>query len=94
MARLNMCLFENLPYVGDESGLCHLFAGKVNAHEQGAIRRRLPLPLTELLPGLARVVFMQNFSSPALFQAEDAETAADQLGMDVKLLDVRGEADL
>jgi putative ABC transport system substrate-binding protein len=67
--------------------------GTTQSVGRNLLSKKLSL-LTELLPGLARVVFMQNFSSPATFQAEDAETAADQLGIDVKLLDVRADADL
>jgi putative ABC transport system substrate-binding protein len=57
--------------------------------------KRLDL-LRELVPGLARVAFLNNFGNPASAQVELAAlpSAASQLGLQTTALDVRNEADV
>src|SRR5438093_4184074 len=49
MARVDSGLFQRLADIIHEAGLRYLFTRKIHAHEKRSIRRRIELPLPELL---------------------------------------------
>src|SRR2546422_3835034 len=49
MSRVHAGFFQSLADIIYETGLRHLFTRKVHAHEKGSVRRRMELPLSELL---------------------------------------------
>src|SRR2546422_11676199 len=78
MSRVHAGFFQSLADIIYETGLRHLFTRKVHAHEKGSVRRRMELPLTELLASSLQSPHANGHNHPGFFRQRNEVARIDK----------------
>src|SRR6266581_6955366 len=78
MSRVYAGLFQSLADITHEADLRHLFPRKIHAHEKRSIRRRIELPLAELLASSLQSPHADGHNHAGFFRQRNEVGRIDQ----------------